>query len=106
MTNGEMIQALFPVGAVAVMSYPSNKVGFITRDGNPDDNYVWYPTSWWNAKYKAESESDVLDKIKAEIIENSIEDYKYHGCGSDELIIETSEVLEIIDKYKAKTEDK
>lgn len=54
-TNGEMIQALFPNGAVAVMSYPSNKVGFITRDGNPDDNYVWYPTSWWNAKYKAES---------------------------------------------------
>lgn len=51
-TNGEMIQALFPNGAVAVMSYPSNKVGFITRDGNPDDNYVWYPTSWWNAPYK------------------------------------------------------
>ena len=55
-TNGEIIQALFPNGAVAVMSYPTNKVGFITRDGNPDDNYVWYPTSWWNAKYKAESE--------------------------------------------------
>ena len=55
-TNGEMIQALFPNGAVAVMSYPSNKVGFMTRDGNPDDNYVWYPTSWWNAPYKAERE--------------------------------------------------
>lgn len=57
-TNGEMIQALFPNGAVAVMSYPSNKVGFIARDGNPDDNYVWYPTSWWNAKYMTESEDD------------------------------------------------
>lgn len=51
-TNGDMIKAMFPNGAVAVMSYPSNKVGFITRDGNPDDNYVWYPTSWWNAPYK------------------------------------------------------
>lgn len=51
-TNGEMIQALFPDGAVAVMSYPSNKIGFITRDGNPDDNYVWYPINWWNAKFK------------------------------------------------------
>lgn len=42
-----------------------------------------------------------LDKIRAEIIENSIKDYEYHGCGTDELIIETSEVLQIIDKYKA-----
>lgn len=50
--------------------------------------------------------TDVLDKIRAEIIENSIEDYKYHGCGTDELIIETSEVLRILDKYKAESEDK
>ena len=63
-TNGEIIQALFPNGAVAVMSYPSNKVGFITRDGNPDDNYVWYPTSWWNAKYKAESEDKECTKVQ------------------------------------------
>lgn len=47
---------------------------------------------------------EVLDKIRAEIIENSIEDYKYHGCGTDELIIETSEVLRILDKYKAESE--
>lgn len=46
-----------------------------------------------------------LDKIRDEIIENSIEDYKYHGCGTDELIIETSEVLNILDKYKAESED-
>lgn len=43
----------------------------------------------------------VLDKIRAEIIENSIEDYKYHGCGTNELIIEISEVLNILDRYKA-----
>lgn len=48
---------------------------------------------------------DVLDKIRAEIVENSIEDYKYHGCGTDELIIETSEVLNILDKYKAESEE-
>ena len=47
----------------------------------------------------------VLDKIRAEIIENSIEDYKYHGCGTDELIIETSEVLKIIDKYKEESDE-
>lgn len=51
--------------------------------------------------HKAEKD-DVLDKIRAEIVENSIEDYKYHGCGTDELIIETSDVLNIIDKYKDK----
>jgi len=50
-TNGDIIKALFPNGA-AIMSYPPNKVGFITKDGNPDDNYVWYPTDWWNAPYK------------------------------------------------------
>lgn len=46
--------------------------------------------------------NEILDKMKTEIIENSIEDYKYHGCGTDELIIETSEVLKIIDRYKVK----
>lgn len=51
-----------------------------------------------------DGKSDVLDKIRAEIIENSIEDYKYHGCGSDELIIDTSLVIEIIDKCKAESE--
>jgi hypothetical protein len=56
-------------------------------------------------KYE-EPKTDVLDKIRAEIIENSIEDYEYHGCGTDELIIETSQVLKIIDKYKAESEDK
>ena len=55
---------------------------------------------------KALEQEPILDKIRAEIIENSIEDYKYHGCGGNELIIETSEVLEIIDKYKAESEDK
>ena len=50
--------------------------------------------------------TDVLDKIRTEIIENSIEDYKYHGCGTDELIIETTEVLNILDKYKAESENK
>lgn len=53
-----------------------------------------------------ESDTIVLDKIRAEIIENSIEDYKYHGCGSDELIIETNEILKIIDKYKAEPDAK
>lgn len=48
-----------------------------------------------------EPKTDVLYKIRAEIIENSIEDYKYHGCGTDELIIETSEVLRILEKYTA-----
>lgn len=50
------------------------------------------------------AQNSILDKIRAEIIENSIEDYEYHGCGSDELIIETSEVLQIIDKYNVKIE--
>lgn len=40
-----------------------------------------------------------FDKIGVEILKASVEDYKYHGCGTGELIIETSEVLEIIDKY-------
>lgn len=43
----------------------------------------------------------VIDKIRTEIIESSTEDYEYHGCGTDELIIETSEVLNILDKYTA-----
>ena len=56
--------------------------------------------------FKALEQEPVLDKIRAEIVKNSIEDYKYHGCGTDELIIETSEVLQIIDKYKGESEDK
>lgn len=48
--------------------------------------------------------ADAIEKIRAEIIENSIEDYKYHGCGSDELIIDTSLVLEIIDKHTKERE--
>ena len=40
-----------------------------------------------------------IEKIRAEIIENSIEEYKYFGCGSKDLIIDTSLVLEIIDKH-------
>lgn len=52
-----------------------------------------------------EKGTEVIDKIRAEIIENSIEDYKYHGCGTDELIIETSDVLHILDKYKAESEE-
>ena len=57
-----------------------------------------------NTIIQALKQEPILDKIRAEIIENSIEDYKYHGCGSDELIIDTSLVLEIIDKYKAESE--
>lgn len=57
-----------------------------------------------NALVKALEKEPILDKIRAEIIENSIEDYKYHGCGTDELIIETSEVLNILDKYKGESE--
>lgn len=53
-----------------------------------------------------DKQEDVLDEIRAEIIENSIKDYEYHGCGTDELMIETSEVLQIIDKYKVESEDK
>jgi len=53
---------------------------------------------------EALQQQPVLDKIRAEILENSIEDYKYHGCGTDELIIETSEVLHILDKYRAESE--
>lgn len=49
--------------------------------------------------------ADAIEKIRAEIIENSIEDYKYHGCGSDELIIDTSLVLEIIDKHTKEREE-
>ena len=41
----------------------------------------------------------VLEDIKAEIEEISEPDYKYHGCGSDEMICEMKDVLEIIDKY-------
>ena len=48
----------------------------------------------------------ILDKISVEIIKNSVEGYKYHGCGEDDLIIETSEVLQIIDKYRTESEDK
>lgn len=54
--------------------------------------------------YSKEAVITILDKIRAEIIENSIKDYEYHGCGTDELIIETSEVLNILDKYKAESE--
>ena len=48
----------------------------------------------------------VLNKIRAAIIANSIADYEYHGCGTDELIIETSTALQIIDKYKAERSGK
>lgn len=48
---------------------------------------------------------DNLDKIKAEIIEKSITDCELHGCGTDDLLIDTSEALAIIDKYTAGNED-
>jgi len=52
-TNGEMIKQLFPSCVVVVVGPPFNKVGFKTLDGSPNDyDYVWYPTSWWNATYK------------------------------------------------------
>lgn len=47
---------------------------------------------------------DNLDKIKAEIIEKSITDCELHGCGTDDLLIDTSEALAIIDKYTAGSE--
>lgn len=82
-----------------------------------DNNGKWNSISWnevlhWileklNAESdKLKADDELLDKIRAEIIENSIEDYKYHGCGTDELIIETSEVLRILDKYKKESEEK
>lgn len=46
----------------------------------------------------------ILDKIKAEIIEKSITDCELHGCGTDDLLIDTSEALAIIDKYTAGSE--
>ena len=58
-----------------------------------DESSSENPNKWISA--------DVIERIKSEIIENSIEDYIYHGCGSDELIIDTNDVLKIIDKYKA-----
>ena len=54
---------------------------------------------------KALERESVLNKIKTEIIENSIEDYRYHGYGTDEQTIKTSEVLQIIDKYRAENEE-
>ena len=47
---------------------------------------------------------DNLDKIKAEIIEKSITDCELHGCGTSDLLIDTSEALAIIDKYTAGSE--
>ena len=80
-----------------------------------DKDYVVYKKEWLKKWWQPElallgiqpkPKTDVLDKIRTEIIENSIEDYKYHGCGTDELIIETTEVLNILDKYKAESENK
>lgn len=55
---------------------------------------------------RALKQEPILDKIGVDIIKASVEDYKYHGCGTDELIIETSEVLQIIDKYRSEGEEK
>ena len=45
-----------------------------------------------------------INKIKAEIIEKSIVDCELHGCGTSDLLIDTSEALAIIDKYTAGSE--
>ena len=68
------------------------------------EEYQWQRKEILFEIIKDLEQEPILDKIKAEIFENSIEDYKYHGCGTDELIIETSEVLRILDKYKAESE--
>ena len=47
----------------------------------------------------------VLEKIRAEITEYAIPDFEYHGCGGSQKIVELEDVLEIIDKYKAESED-
>lgn len=83
---------------------------FFADKGSQKGIYCSYCGKWFKWADKDEQnlpmkQVPVLDKLKAEIIENSIEDYKYHGCGSDELIIETSEVLQIIDKYEEGSEE-
>ena len=50
-------------------------------------------------------EEPILDKIRAEIIEYAIPDFEYHGCGGSQKIVELEDVLHIIDKYKAESEE-
>jgi hypothetical protein len=52
-----------------------------------------------------DGKSDVLNKIRAEIIEYAIPDFEYHGCGGSQKIVELEDVLQIIDKYKAESEE-
>jgi hypothetical protein len=52
-----------------------------------------------------DGKSDVLNKIRAEIIEYAIPDFEYHGCGGSKKIVELEDVLQIIDKYKAESEE-
>lgn len=42
---------------------------------------------------------NVLDKIRAEIIECAMPDFEYHGCGGSQKIVELEDILEIINKY-------
>lgn len=53
---------------------------------------------------KALEQEPIIKKIKAEIIEKSITDCELHGCGTSDLLIDTSEALAIIDKYTAESE--
>ena len=50
MTNGEVIQALFPY--VEAEDTPSNRAIATDLDGS----YCLFMREWWNAPYKAESE--------------------------------------------------
>ena len=47
MTNGEVIQALFP-------NHHITKMAYTVWVGNDDD--MCFTTEWWNTPYKAESE--------------------------------------------------
>ena len=50
-----------------------------------------------------DGKSDVLDKIRAEIMK--LQTYKMFG-GEDTVYVEHEDVLAIIDKYKAESEEK
>jgi hypothetical protein len=93
MTNEEAIKLLDDI---------TSYCDFTDEYGDMIDSDPYYEAL--DMAIKALEQEPILDKIRDELIENSIEDYEYHGCGTDELIIETSQVLKIIDKYKVEGE--
>ena len=75
----------------------TNREKFIEVFGdNPQRHHI--TKSWWDEEY-VPSQEPILDKIRAEIVEM----WQHEPCAIESGCLD--EVLEVIDKYKAESEE-